>query len=81
MLTENPEATHSISIWHTPLVWLLASTLFYLVLYAVGILRSGKVEERAIPFSFSAAGAVLLVLAWPIPMLAGLMQFFGGTGC
>ena len=36
ILTENPVATQSISIWHTPLIWLLASILFYLVFYAVG---------------------------------------------
>jgi hypothetical protein len=45
ILTENPEATHSISIWHTPLIWFLASTLFYLVFYAVGTVRGGKVKS------------------------------------
>jgi hypothetical protein len=81
ILNENPEATHSISIWHTPLIWFLASTLFYLVFYAVGTVRGGKVKERRITFSLSVAGAVLLALFWLYPMLVGLMQCFGGSGC
>jgi hypothetical protein len=81
ILTENPAATQSISIWHTPLIWLLASTLFYLVFYAVGTVRGGKVKERTIAFSFSVAGTVLLALFWLYPMLVGLMQCFGGSGC
>jgi hypothetical protein len=81
ILNENPEATHSISIWHTPLIWLLASTLFYLVFYAVGIVRSGKVKERRITLSLSVAGAVLLALFWLYPMLAVLIGCFGGSGC
>ena len=81
ILNENPEATQSISIWHTPLIWFLASILFYLIFYAVGIVRGGKVKERAIPFSFSVIGAVLLALFWAYPMLATLIGCFGGSGC
>jgi hypothetical protein len=81
ILTENPEATNSISIWHTPLIWLLASTLFYLVFYAVGTVRGGKVKERTITFSLSIVGAVLLALFWLYPMLVGLTRCFGGSGC
>ena len=81
ILTENPEATHSISIWHTPLIWLLASIFFCLVFYAVETVRGGKVKERTITFSFSVVGAVLLALFWVYPMLVGLMGCFGGSGC
>jgi hypothetical protein len=81
ILTENPEATNSISIWHFPLIWLLAGILFYLVFYAVGTIRSGKIRERAITFSFSVVVAALLALFWLYPMLAGLMQCFDGSGC
>ncbi len=48
---------------------------------AVGTVRCGKVKERAITFIFSVAVAVLLGLFWLYPMLAGLMQCFGGSGC
>jgi hypothetical protein len=81
ILTENPEATHSISVWHFPLIWLLAGLFFYLVFYAVRTVRSGKVKERAIPFTLSVAAATLLALFWVYPMLAGLMQCFGESGC
>ena len=81
ILTENPEATHSISIWHTPLIWLLAGILFYCVLYAVGTIRGGKVKERTATFSISVAVATLLTLFWLVPMLASLMQCFSGSGC
>ena len=81
ILTENPEATNSISIWHFPLIWLLAGIFFYFVFYAVGTVRGGKVKERAITFSFSVAVAALLALFWVYPMLVGLMRFFGGSGC
>ena len=81
ILTENPEATNSISVWHFPLIWLLAGMFFYLVFYAVGTVRGGKIKERAITFSFSVAGATLLALFWVYPMLVGLMQCFGGSGC
>src|SRR5262245_45831861 len=77
ILTENPKATQSISIWHTPLIWLLASILCYLVLYAVGIVRGGKVKERMVAFSLSVAGAVLLALFWLYPMLSTLIGCFG----
>ncbi len=81
ILTENPEATNSISVWHFPLIWLLAGIFFYLVFYAVGTVSRGKVKERAITFSFSVAAAALLALFWLYPMLVGLMQCFGGSGC
>ena len=81
ILTENPEATHSISIWHFPLIWLLAGILFYLVFFAVKIVRDGKVKERKAAFSISVAVAVLLALFWLYPMLASLMGCFGGSGC
>ena len=81
ILTENPEATNSISIWHTPLIWLLASIFFYCVFYAVGTVRGGKVKERTIPFSLSVALAVLLALFWLYPMTSTLMGCFGGSSC
>ena len=81
ILTENPEATHSISVWHFPLIWLLAGIFFYCVFYAVGTVRGGKVKERAITFSLSVAAAALLALFWVFPMLAGLIGCFGGSGC
>jgi hypothetical protein len=81
ILTENPQATNSISIWHTPLIWLLASILFYCVFYAVGTVRGGKVKERTIPFSLNVAVAVLLGLFWLYPMISTLIGCFGGSGC
>jgi cytochrome bd-type quinol oxidase subunit 2 len=81
ILTENPEATNSISIWHTPLIWILASIFFYCVFYAVGTVRGGKVRKRTITFSFTVALAILLALFWVYPMISGLMQCFGGSGC
>ena len=81
MLTENPEATHSISIWHFPLIWLLAGIFFYSVFYAVGTVRAGKLKERTITFIVSVAGAALIGLFWLYPMLVSLMQCFGGSGC
>jgi hypothetical protein len=68
---------NTITVWHFPLIWLLAGILFYCVFYAVGIIRGGKVKERVIPFSFSVAVAVILALFWLLPMLAGLLQSFG----
>ena len=81
ILTENPEATHSISIWHFPLIWLLAGILFYCVFYVVKTIRGGKVKERMVTFSISVAMAALLGLFWLYPMLASLIQCFGGSGC
>jgi len=81
ILTENPQATNSISIWHTPLIWLLASIFFYLIFYAVGIVRRGKVKERMITFSLCVVAAVILALFWVYPMISGLIQCFGGSGC
>jgi cobalamin synthase len=71
---------NTISVWHFPLIGLLAGILFYCVFYAVGTIRGGKVKERAILFSFSVAVAALLALYWLLPMLAGLLQSFGGSG-
>jgi hypothetical protein len=81
ILNENPKATNSISVWHFPLIWLLAGIFFYVVFYAVRTIRAGKVKERAVPFSLSVVIAVLLGLFWVFPMLAGLIQCFGGSGC
>ena len=81
ILTENSQATHSISIWHTPLIWLLAGIFFYVMFYAVGIVRGGKVKERMVTFIFSVAVAALLGLFWIYPMLASLIQCFGRSGC
>jgi len=81
ILTENPQATNSISIWHTPLIWLLASILFYCVFYAVGTVRGGKVKERTLPFILSVVVATLLALFWGYPMISTLMGCFGGSGC
>jgi len=72
---------NTITVWHFPLIWLLAGILFYCVFYAVGTIRGGKVKEQAIRFSFSVAMAALLALFWLVPMLAGLLQCFGGSGC
>jgi hypothetical protein len=72
---------NTITVWHFPLIWLLAGLLFYCVFYAVGILRAGKVKGRAITFSFSVAGAVILALFWLYPMLATLVGCFGRNGC
>ena len=72
---------NTITVWHFPLIWLLAGILFYCVFYAVGTIRGSKVKERAITFSLSVAVAALLALFWLVPMLAGLLQCFGGSGC
>ena len=72
---------NTITVWHFPLIWLLAGILFYCVFYAVGIIRGGEVKERAIAFSLSAAVAVLLALFWLFPMLASLIGCFGESGC
>jgi hypothetical protein len=72
---------NTITVWHFPLIWLLAGILFYCVFYAVGTVRAGKVKERKIAFSLSVAGAVLLALFWLYPMLATLIGCFGGSGC
>ena len=80
ILTENPQATNSISIWHTPLIWLLASILFYCVFYSVGTVRR-RVKERTVPFIVSVVVATLLALFWLYPMIFSLMGCFGGSGC
>ena len=81
ILNENPEATNSISVWHFPLIWLLAGILFYCVFYAVGIVRASKVKERMVALTLSVAVAAILGLFWLYPMLASLIQCFGGSGC
>jgi hypothetical protein len=72
---------NTITVWHFPLIWLLAGIFFYSVFYAVGIIRSGKVKERIITFSISVTVAAILGLFWLYPMLAGLIQCFGESGC
>ena len=72
---------NTVTVWHFPLIWLLAGILFYCVFHAAGILRGGKVKERAITFSFSVAVAALLALFWLLPMLAELLRCFGRSGC
>jgi hypothetical protein len=72
---------NTITVWHFPLIWLLAGILSYCVFYAMGIVRDGQVKERVVSFSFSVALASLLGLFWLYPMLAQLMQCFGGSGC
>jgi len=71
---------NTITVWHFPLIWLLAGILFYCVFYAVGTIRGGKVRERTITFSVSVAVAALLALYWLLPMLGGLLQSFDGSG-
>ena len=72
---------NTITVWHFPLIWLLAGILFYCVFYAVGTVRAGKVKERKVTFSISVFVAALLALFWLYPMLASLIQCFGGSGC
>jgi hypothetical protein len=72
---------NTITVWHVPLIWLLAGILSYCVFYAVGTMRGGKVKERPIRFSFSVVVAALLALFWLVPMLAGLLQCYSGSGC
>jgi hypothetical protein len=72
---------NTITVWHFPLIWLLAGLLFYCVFYAVRIIRDGKTKERTVTFSVSVAVAALLALFWLYPMLAHLMQCFGRSGC
>ena len=53
---------NTITVWHFPLIWLLAGILFYCVFYAVGTVRDGKVSERRVNFSISVFVAALLAL-------------------
>jgi hypothetical protein len=71
---------NAISVWHFPVIWLLAGILFYCVFYAVGTIRGGKVKERAITFILSIVVAVLLALYWVLPMVGGLLQSFREGG-
>lgn len=68
---------NTITVWHFPLIWLLAGVMSYCVFYAVRTIRDGKVKERAITFSVSVLVAALLALYWLLPMVAGLLQSFG----
>jgi hypothetical protein len=72
---------NTITIWHFPLIWLLAGTLFYCVFYAVKIARGGEIKERIVAFIVSVTMAAILGLFWLYPMLASLIQCFGGSGC
>ena len=72
---------NTITVWHFPLIWLLAGILFYFVLYAVGTVRGGKVKERLVAFILSVAVAAILGLFWLYPMLASLIGCFDGSGC
>ena len=72
---------NTITIWHFPLIWLLAGILFYCVFYTVGIVRASKVKERMVAFILSVAVAGILGLFWLFPMLAGLIQCFSESGC
>ena len=72
---------NTITVWHFPLIWLLAGIFFYSVFYAVRTLRGGKVKERMVPFIVSVAVAAIVGLFWLYPMLASLIQCFGGSGC
>ena len=72
---------NTITVWHFPLIWLIAGILFYCVFYAVGIVRTGKVKERKVTFSISVAVAAILALFWLFPMLTQLIQCFGASGC
>jgi len=71
---------NAISVFHFPVIWLLAGILFYCVFYAVGTIRSGKVKERVITFSLSVVVAVLLALYWVLPMVGGLLESFSESG-
>ena len=72
---------NTITVWHFPLIWLLAGIFFYSVFYAVRTLRGSKVKERMVPFIVSVAVAAIVGLFWLYPMLASLIQCFGGSGC
>jgi hypothetical protein len=72
---------NTITIWHFPLIWLLTGTLFYCVFYAVKIARGGEIKERIVAFIVSVTMAAILGLFWLYPMLASLIQCFGGSGC
>jgi hypothetical protein len=72
---------NTITVWHFPLIWLLAGILFYCVFSAVGIVRASKVKERLVAFILSVAVAGILGLFWLFPMLASLIQCFSGSGC
>ena len=72
---------NTITVWHFPLIWLLAGILFYCVLYAVGVVRASKIKERLVAFILSVAVAAILGLFWLYPMLASLIGCFDGSGC
>ena len=72
---------NTITVWHFPLIWLLAGILSYCVFFAVGIVRVNKVKERIVAFILSVTVAAILGLFWLYPMLASLIQCFGASGC
>ena len=72
---------NTITVWHFPLIWLLAGILFYSVFYAVRTVRDGNLKERKGAFILSLAVAALLGLFWLFPMLDQLIQCFGARGC
>jgi hypothetical protein len=72
---------NTISVWHFPLIWILAGIFFYSIFSAVRIVRSGKVKERKVAIILSVTATILLALFWVYPMLAGLLQCFGGSDC
>ena len=72
---------NTITVWHFPLIWLLAGILFYCMFYAAGTIRGGKIKERKVTLSVSVAVAALLALFWLYPMLAQLIPCFGRSGC
>ena len=72
---------NTITVWHFPLIWLLAGILFYCVFYALKIARGGEIKERMVAFIVSVTLAAILGLFWLFPMLDGLIQCFSGSGC
>jgi uncharacterized membrane protein len=65
---------NSLSVFHYPVIWILAGILFYCVFRAVGIIRTGKIKERVRTFSICAVVAALLTLYWLLPMLVWLYE-------
>ena len=72
---------NTITVWHFPLIWILAGILFYCMFYAVRIARGGEIKERMVAFIVSVTMAAILGLFWLYPMLASLIQCFSGSGC
>jgi len=72
---------NTITVWHFPIIWILAGILFYCMFYAVRIARGGEIKERMVAFIVSVTMAAILGLFWLYPMLASLIQCFSGSGC